>query len=193
VCCRISPVLSHTLYKRLASSNSPCRMWMISLTLTDYRKLVANDTGYSNWKFAASCSARMRVIVNYHCGCHNVKMTSLFEQTRHGVPRIRVKVFINCRIKSLDLKEELTGRIRWSWIISFVWRRENLFACWWNGNGEDIFLVAVQQHLVGFLLYTYNTMHGQTYIKFIHQNLSSTLQFGTLNTEMREGRFGGKS
>ena len=64
------PVLSHKLYERIASSNSPCRMWMISLTLTDCRKHVANDTVYSNWKFATSCSARMRVIVNYRCGCH---------------------------------------------------------------------------------------------------------------------------
>jgi hypothetical protein len=116
-------------------------MWMSSLTLTDYRKRVANDAVYSNCKFATSCSARMRVIVNYHYGCHNFKRTALFEQTHRGVPRIRVKVFTNCRIKFLVLKEGLTGRIRWTWIISIAWRWKNLFAAWWNGNGEDIFLV----------------------------------------------------
>lgn len=115
------PILLHKLYKFKASSNSHCRMWMISLTLTDYRKRFANYTVYSNWNFATSCSARMRVIVNYHYGCHNFKTTALFEQPHHGVPRIRVKVFINCRIKFLVLKEGLTGRIRWTWIISIVW------------------------------------------------------------------------
>lgn len=135
------PVLSHKLYKCTVKPAAIPRVaceW--SAWLTDYRKHVANETVYSNWKFATFCSARVRVIVNYHCGCHNFKTTALCEQTHHGVQRIRVKIFINFRIKFLVLKEGLTGRIRRAWITNITWRGKTLFASWWNGNGEDIFL-----------------------------------------------------